>query len=92
VVRHLGDPQRVPQPPFLADRGFFFQDQVEEVQVAHLAGIGALHVLGERAGQMRQPQLGRSSPDPGSDQFAHALSFGLVAGIVVKGRVPVSWS
>jgi hypothetical protein len=92
VVGHLGDPQRVPQPSFLADGGFFFQDQVKEVQVAHLAGVGALHVLGERLGQVRQPEFGRGGPDPGGDQFAHVLSFGLVAGIVVKGRVPVAWS
>ena len=32
----------MPQPPFLADGEFFFQDQAGEVQVAHLRAAGSL--------------------------------------------------
>jgi hypothetical protein len=82
----------VPQPPLLADGEFFFQDQVQEVQVAHLGGVSPFHMAGERLGQVRQAELGRGGPDPCGDQLAHALSFGSAAGTVLKGRVPVIWS
>ncbi len=82
----------MPQPPFLADGELFFQDQVEEVQVAHLRGVGSLQVASERLGQVRQAELGRGGADPCGDQLAHVVSFGSVAGTVVKGRVPVIWS
>ncbi len=82
----------MPQPALLADGEFFFQDQVEEVQVAHLGGVGPFHMAGERLGQVRQAEPGRRDADPCGDQLAHVLSFGSVAGTVVKGRVPVIWS
>jgi len=81
----------VMQPPLLADGELFFQDQVQEVQVAHLRGVGPFHVAGERLGQVRQAELGRGGADPGSDQLAHMVPFGS-AGRAVKGRVPVTWS
>jgi hypothetical protein len=37
VVRHLGDPQGVPQTAFPADGQFFLQQQIQEVQMAHAA-------------------------------------------------------
>lgn len=54
--------------------------------------LGPFEVVGERVGQMRQAELGRGGTDPGSDQLTHALSFGSMARLVVKGRVPVIWS
>ncbi len=48
VVGHLGDAQGVPDAAFLADGVFFFQYQVQEVQevqVAELGGIGAADVV-----------------------------------------------
>ena len=80
------------QPPLLADGELFLQNQVQEVQVAHLRGVGPLHVAGERFGQVRQAELGRGGADPGGDQLAHMLPFGSAAGAAVKGRVPVAWS
>ena len=37
VMGHLGGPQRVPQPPLLADGEFFLQDQVQTIVFAALA-------------------------------------------------------
>ena len=75
MVRHLGGAQRVVEPAFLADGELFLQDQVQEVEVAHLRGIGAFHVAGEGLGQVGQAELGGGGPDPAGDELAHASSF-----------------
>ena len=92
MVGHLGSPQRMPQPSFLPDGELFFQDQVEEVQVAHLRGIGSLQVGPSVSVRCGRPSLAAVARYPCGDQLAHALSFGSVAGTVVKGRVRVTWS
>jgi hypothetical protein len=73
------------------DGEFFFQDEVEEVEVGHRGGVGPADVLGQRLGQVRQAELGGGGADPGGDQLAQRMSLGSM-GAGVKGRVPVIWS
>jgi hypothetical protein len=73
------------------DGEFFFQDQVEEVEVGHLVGVGPADVLGQRLSQVGQAELGGGRADPGDDQLAQRMSLGSMR-MGVKGRVPVIWS
>ncbi len=72
MVGQAGQFQRVGEPAGLAHAGFFFQQQVEEVQVAHLGGLGPLDQFGDRVGGMGQAQPGGVGADPVDGQAAHA--------------------
>lgn len=90
VVRQLRDPQTGAEAAVFTDGEFFGENQVDEVEVAHLGLVGPLGVLGQGVGQVRQAQLAGRVADAGGDQLAQDDSFAL--GLVVKGRVPVSSS
>jgi hypothetical protein len=77
VVWQPGQLQRVAEPPALAQSDFFFEEQVDEVQVAHLAGFSPLDELGEGVGEVGESEPGGVVPDPVSGQGAHEFSFGL---------------
>ena len=77
VVWQPGQLQRVAEPPALAQSYFFFEEQVDEVEVAHLAGFGPLDELGEGVGEVGEAEPGGVVTDPVSGQGAHEFSFGL---------------
>ena len=80
VVWQPGQPQRVAEPAALAQSDFFFEEQVDEVQVAHLAGFSPLDELGEGVGEVGESEPGGVVADPVSGQGAHGFSFGLAGG------------
>src|SRR3954454_13095572 len=49
-----------------------FEEQVDEVEVAHLAGLGAFDELGDDVGQVGQSEPGGVVADPVGGQTAHA--------------------
>jgi hypothetical protein len=77
VVWQPGQLQRVAEPAALAQSDFFFEEQVDEVEVAHLAGFSPLDELGEGVGEVGKSEPGGVAPDPVSGQGAHEFSFGL---------------
>jgi hypothetical protein len=79
VVWQPGQPQRVAEPPALAQSDFFLEEQVDEVQVAHLAGFSPLDELGEGVGEVGESEPGGVVADPVSGEGAHEFSFGLAA-------------
>ncbi len=90
VVWQLRDPQAGAEAAVVTDGEFFGENQVAEVEVAHLCFVGPLSVLSQGLGQVGQAQLAGRVADAGGDQLAQDDSFAL--GLVVKGRVPVSSS
>lgn len=90
MVRKLREPQALTGAAVVADGEFLGEDQVEEVEVAHLSLVGRPGVLVDRFGQVGQAELAGRVADAGGDQLAQDVS--LVLGPVMKGRVPVSSS
>ncbi len=88
MVRQLGQPQALPEAPVVTNGEFLGQDQIEEVEVAHLGLVRPAGVLVQALGQVGQAEFGGRGADSGADQLAQLGSSGL--GWVVKGRVPVS--
>ena len=74
MVRQPGQLQRVAEPAALTQPDLFFQQQVDEVEVAHLRGLGALDELGDGLGEMGQAELGGVGSDPVGGQGAHRSS------------------
>lgn len=89
-MRQLREPQPLAEAAVVADGEFLGQDQVEEVEVAHLPLVGPPGVLPDGFRQVRQAELAGRVADAGGDQLAQDVS--VVLGWVVKGRVPVSSS
>ena len=52
VVRQPGQFQGVAEPAAFPQPDLFFQQQVDEVEVAHLRGLGPLHQFGDGVGEM----------------------------------------
>jgi hypothetical protein len=77
VVRQPGQLQRVAEPAAFAEADLFLQQQVDEIEVAQLAGLGTIDKLGQGVGEMGQAEPGRVVSDPVSGQGAHGSSFGL---------------
>jgi hypothetical protein len=63
--------QGVVEAAAFAQADFFFQDQVEEVQVAHGGLLGPGDERVEVAGEVGQAQAVGVFADAGSDQFTH---------------------
>ena len=80
VVRQPGQFQSVAEPAALAQADLFLEEQVDEVEVAHLGGLGAVDELGDGVGQVGQAEPGGVVTDPVGGQPAHEFSF------VVSGR------
>ena len=76
VVWQPGQFQRVAEPAALAQPDLFFQQQVDEVEVAHLRGLGPLHQFGDGVGEMGESEPGGVVADPVGGQGAHVFSFG----------------
>jgi hypothetical protein len=77
VMWQPGQLQRVAEPAALAQSDFFFEEQIDEVEIAHLAGFSPLDELGECVGEVGESESGGVAPDPVSGQGAHEFSFGL---------------
>lgn len=90
MVWQLRQPQVLAEAAVVADAEFFAQDEVEEVEVAHLRLVRSLGVLVQAVGEVGQAELGGRGADAGADQLAQRDS--LVAELVVTGRFPVSSS
>jgi hypothetical protein len=78
----VGQPRQlegVAEPAALADADLLFQDQVEEVQVAHGLLLGPGDQRLEVLTQMGKPEPFGMLTDPGGDQLAHDAA-------------PISWS
>jgi hypothetical protein len=56
----------------------FLQQQVDEVEVAHLRSLGAGHLVGDGVAEVGEPEPGGVVADPVSGQGAHVFSFMLV--------------
>jgi hypothetical protein len=78
VVRQPGQLQRVAEPAPFAQPDFFFEQQVDEVEVTHLRGLGPVDKLGDRVGEMGQAEPGGMVTDPVGGQGTHRFSFKLV--------------
>jgi hypothetical protein len=52
VVRQPGQFQRVAEPAPFPQPDFFFKEQVDEVEVAHLGGLGPVDELGDCVAEM----------------------------------------
>ncbi len=89
-MRQLGQPQALPEAPVIANGEFLSQDQVEEVEVAHLGLVCPAGLLVQALGQVGQAELGGRAADSGADQLTQLGSSGVRW--VVKGQVPVSSS
>ena len=63
-MRQPGQLQGVAEAAALAQSDFFFEQQVDEVEVAHLRGFGTLDELGDGLGEMGQAELGGVVADP----------------------------
>jgi hypothetical protein len=74
VVRQPGKFERVAEPAALAQTELFFEEQVDEVEVAHLAGLGTFDELGDHIGEVGQPEPGGVVADPVGGQAAHRFS------------------
>lgn len=90
VVRQLGQPQALAETAVVANGQLLGEDQVEEVEVAHLRLVGPAGVLVDGLCQVRQAELAGRAADAVAGQLAQDDSF--VGKLVVKGRVPVSSS
>jgi hypothetical protein len=75
LMRQGGGAQRVLESASFADAEFFLQQQVDEVQVAHLVGLRAPAEVGDGLGEMSQTQRGGGGFDPVGGQLAHGFSF-----------------
>jgi hypothetical protein len=64
VVGQPGQFQGVAEPAALPHPDFFFEQQVDEVEVAHLRGLGAFDELGDGLGEMGEAELGGVGSDP----------------------------
>lgn len=53
---------------------FFFEKQVDEVEVAHLTGLGTLDQLGDHLGEVGQTEPGGVVTDPVGGQAAHRVA------------------
>jgi hypothetical protein len=71
VVGQARQLEGVGEAAAFADADFFFQDQVEELQVAHGLGLGPGDQGVEVLAQMRQVQPLGVLTDAGGDQLAH---------------------
>ena len=69
VVRQPGQLQRVAEPAAFAQPEFFLEHQVDEVEVAHLGGLGAVDELGDGVGQVGQAEPGGVVTDPVGGQL-----------------------
>jgi hypothetical protein len=70
----VGQPRQlegVAEAAALAQADFFFQDQVEEVEVAHGGLLGPGDQGVEVAGEVGQPQAVGVLTDAGGDQLTH---------------------
>jgi len=74
VVRQPGQLQCVAEPAALAQAEFFFEEEVDEVEVAHLRGLGAFDELGDDLGEVGQSEFGGMVADPVGGQAAHERS------------------
>ena len=63
--------KRVAEPAALAQPDLFLQEQVDEVEVAHLRGFGAVDELGEGVGEVGEAEPGGVGADPVGGQGAH---------------------
>lgn len=73
VVRQPGELQGVAEPAALPQPELLFEEEIDEVEVAHLAGLGAVNQFGDDLGQVAQAEPGRMVPDPVSGQAAHRV-------------------
>jgi hypothetical protein len=62
------------EPAAVAQAEFFLEDQVDEVEVADVVGLGAGGQLGGRVGQVRQAAPQRVIADAGADEFTHDVA------------------
>ena len=74
VVRQPGQFQGVAEPAAFAEAEFFFEQQVDEVEVAQLRGLGPLDELGDGVGEVGQAEPGGVVADPVRGQRAHVGS------------------
>jgi hypothetical protein len=79
VVRQPGELEGVAEPAALAHPDFFFQDQIEEVQVAHGGLLGPVDEAVQALGEVGKAQPFGVLTDAGGDQLAHDAA-------------PTSWS
>jgi hypothetical protein len=90
VVRQPGEPQALAEAAVVADGQFLGEDQVEEVEVAHLRLVRPAGELVDGFREVGQAELAGRRADAVAGELAQDDSF--VARWVVKGRVPVSSS
>ncbi|MBB5936393.1 hypothetical protein FHS42_003468 [Streptomyces zagrosensis] len=83
-------PQALTEAAVITDGEFLGQDQVQEVEVAHLRLVGPSGELVDGLREMGQAELAGRGADAVAGQLTQEGSF--VARLVVKGRVPVSSS
>ena len=57
-MRQLREPEAVAEAAVVTDREFLGEDQVEQVEVAHLRLVGPLDVVAQGFGKVRQPEAG----------------------------------
>ena len=62
VVRQPGQLERVAEPAPFAQAEFFLEDQVDEVEVAQVVGLGAGGQLGGGVGQVGQARAAGRGP------------------------------
>lgn len=86
----LDSPQALAEAAVVADGEFLGQDQVEEVEVAHLRLVRPAGVLVDGLRQVGQAELAGRGADAVAGQLVQDDSFD--GKLVVKGRVPVSSS
>jgi hypothetical protein len=90
VVRQLGQPQARAETAVVTDGQLLGQDEVEEVEVAHLRLVRAADVFVDGLHQVGQTELAGRGADAVAGQLAQEDSF--VGELGVKGRVQVSTS
>lgn len=71
MVRQSRELQRVAEPAPFAQAELFFEQEVDEVEVTHLRGLGAADEFGDYLSQVDQPELGGGLTDPVGGQTAH---------------------
>jgi hypothetical protein len=86
VVRHPRQLQRVAEPAPFTQAELFLEQEVDEVEVAHLSGLGAVHELGDHLGQVGQPEPGGVVADPVGGQTAHWRT------LSTEGLSDVAWA
>ena len=84
VVWQFRQAQPGAEAAFVADGEFLFQDEVEELQVAHGLGVGSAGELPQRLGQVRQAEFGGAGVDAVGDQLTH-LETSFRCGRLVNG-------